>query len=281
MAIASPLPAEESDAADAQSASNPADGGAAPPPRPFAQYIYKSGDPLWQDVATLMLLREFNFLWRAGGSEAFTATYNVVPTADRAGFVELLPNATAVRSVDTFTYSSTLHHSAVGAFIAGFVLGLGDRHQDNMLLVGPRQDTFAHVDFGYVAGQRTWFDANTLPVPERFMRCCIAAGKWADFVNDCAFAFTILQARRSEIFAVAATFAEPLTRAGYPRYIDELLEGHTAETVRALVEAAPKDIARRFKNLTTPCRMRRSRASASAPTRAPVLPSCAAVEVDS
>ena len=49
--------------------------------------------------------------------------------------------------------------------------------------------------------------------------------------------------------ATAMARAEPLTRAGYPRYIDELLEGHTAETVRALVEAAPKDIARRFKNL--------------------------------
>ena len=178
-----------------------------------------------------------------------------------AGFVEALPNARPVAGCE-FVYSSQLHHSAAGAFTAGFVLGLADRHQDNMLLCGARRDLFAHIDFGYVAGARPWFaalrrtpsfsyvwlltdsahtasrfDANLLPVPERFMRCCIRAGRWADFVNDVAFAFAILQRARPRLLAVASVFAEPIARAGYPAYIDSVLTTHTPETVRALASS--------------------------------------------
>ena len=118
-----------------------------------------------------------------------------------------------------------------------------------MLLCGADRNVFAHIDFGYVAGSRPWFDANLLPIPERFKNCCQAAGRWSDFVNDVGFAFAVLQARRLELCAVAAAFAEPLTAVGYPAYIENCLRAHTAADVRAMVEAAPRDIARRFKNL--------------------------------
>ena len=100
-----------------------------------------------------------------------------------------------------------------------------------------------------LAGARPWFDANLMPIPERFERCCVAAGRWADFVNDVAFAFAVLQRSKARLCAVATAFAEPLARTGYPAYIDHVLTSHTPEAVRALVEAAPSDIARRFKNL--------------------------------
>ena len=44
--------------------------------------------------------------------------------------------------------------------------------QDNMLLCGAERDIFAHIDFGYIAGARPWFDANLMPVPERLKNCC-------------------------------------------------------------------------------------------------------------
>jgi hypothetical protein len=112
-----------------------------------------------------------------------------------------------------------------------------------------RHELFAHIDFGFVAGARPWFDANLLPVPERFMRCCQAAGAWDAFLNDCESAFAILQARRAQLCTVARTFAEPLCRIGFPAYIDKVLTSNTPDGVRALVEAAPHDLARRFKNL--------------------------------
>mmetsp|Transcript_72760 Transcript_72760/g.144572 ORF Transcript_72760/g.144572 Transcript_72760/m.144572 type:complete len:128 (-) Transcript_72760:345-728(-) len=118
-----------------------------------------------------------------------------------------------------------------------------------MLLVGPNQDQIAHIDFGYVVGARTWFDANLMPIPERFMKCCVAAGHWAEFVNDVGFAFAILKQNQAKLWAVAATFAEPLTHAGFPEYVANCLRTNTPDTLRALVEAGPGDLQRRFKNL--------------------------------
>eukprot|EP00966_Prymnesium_polylepis_P062472 1449537-Prymnesium_polylepis.1 len=120
-----------------------------------------------------------------------------------------------------------------------------------MLLCGATRDVFAHIDFGYVAGSRPWFDANLLPIPERFKNCCAAAGAWQDFVNDVGFAFAVLQEQRQALCTVAAALAEPLLQdgVGYPAYIERCLSGHSAADVCALVEAAPTDIARRFKNL--------------------------------
>ena len=116
-----------------------------------------------------------------------------------------------------------------------------------MLLCGEASDVFAHIDFGYVAGSRPWFDANLLPIPERFKNCCAAAGRWSDFVNDVGFAFAILQDRRQELCAVASAFAEPLTSTAYPR-TSITASGHTRRRMRAMVEAAPGDIAA-LKNL--------------------------------
>jgi hypothetical protein len=59
----------------------------------------------------------------------------------------------------------------------------------------------------------------------------------------------VLQAKRTQLFAVAKTFVEPIVRAGWTEYIDNVLRTNTAETVRTLVEAAPSDLSRRFKNL--------------------------------
>ena len=64
-------------------------------------------------------------------------------------------------------------------------------------------------------------------------------------------AFAVLQAGRAELCAVAAALSEPLCaqECAYTQYVRNCLASHRAEDVMALVEAAPNDIARRFKNL--------------------------------
>ena len=48
---------------------------------------------------------------------------------------------------------------------------------------------------------------------------------------------------------ILAFLAEPLTGCAYTTYLTNCLSSHRAEEVMALVEAAPYDVARRFKNL--------------------------------
>ena len=97
-----------------------------------------------------MLLHEMNVAWAVSGAPYFTPVYAVHPhaTRARAGYLECLPAATPISQVAALPYSRALHASGVGSMVAGYVLGLADRHQDNMLLLGGR--VFAHIDFGYV-----------------------------------------------------------------------------------------------------------------------------------
>ena len=67
--------------------------------------------------------------------------------------------------------------------------------------------------------------------------------------SECGRAFAVLQAGQQELLCVARALAEPLAPVGYPTYVAEVLASHSPQSVMALVEAAPGDFNRRFKNL--------------------------------
>ena len=54
--------------------------------------------------------------------------------------------------------------STVGSYIATYVMGVGDRHFDNILV---RDDgTLFHIDFGYILGQKLSFDTAEFAVTD-------------------------------------------------------------------------------------------------------------------
>jgi hypothetical protein len=84
------------------------------------RWFYKEGDDLLQDVATTLLLHEMNVAWAVSGEPFFTPIYSVHPLAHPplCGFLECLPQAAPVSSVERFVYSDTLHASCVGSMVA-------------------------------------------------------------------------------------------------------------------------------------------------------------------
>lgn len=55
--------------------------------------------------------------------------------------------------------------SVAGSLLAGFVLGIRDRHQDNMLVKD--NHVFFHIDFGHLWNQGPLVDAPRMAVPTR------------------------------------------------------------------------------------------------------------------
>ena len=151
--------------------------------------------------------------------------YRVYLIAERAGFIEALPNALPVREAGGCLLARVAPLGG-GRVHLDFVPGLADRHQDNMLLCGPQRDCFAHIDFGYVAGQRPWFDANPLPVLERCTaRLGGAAGRVRRRVRP-----RVRRCRRAASLCVARALAEPLAPVGHPAYVAEVLATHTPQS---------------------------------------------------
>ena len=140
-------------------------------------FIYKIGDDLRKDLITILLFRTMNKLWINKGLDLKMMTYNVLPTGPMTGLIELVPNSATFReihvrhgvtgsfkdnslalwlqrfnssekdykiAIDNFTAS------AAGYCVATYLLGIGDRHNGNIMLT--RNGHLFHIDFNKFLG---------------------------------------------------------------------------------------------------------------------------------
>lgn len=142
--------------------------------------IFKTGDDLRQDMLAVQMLRLMAAWWRAAKLDMQFTTYECLATGTSdAGFIEVVTPATttanitaehggataAFRSTPLLRWLEAAAHTAaqplarvVDVFsrscaaycVATYVLGIGDRHNDNVMLQ-PSGRLF-HIDFGHILG---------------------------------------------------------------------------------------------------------------------------------
>eukprot|EP01083_Nonionella_stella_P084695 234530_1 len=143
--------------------------------------LFKSGDDLRQDLLTLQIMDSMNQLWLTSGYCMRLRIYGVITTGKQSGFIEIVSGA---RTLDDLSVNlgggvvrgpkdETVHvkylkncsnnsqlmaqahqdrylRSCAGYCIASWIIGIGDRHSDNMM-VHECGDLF-HIDFGHFLG---------------------------------------------------------------------------------------------------------------------------------
>jgi hypothetical protein len=141
--------------------------------------IFKAGDDLRQDLLTLQLLRVMDKLWKSiGRLDLHMQPYGCVCTGDMVGMIEVVLNSCTVAQIQAgkggvqaaLTSDTPLvdwlfennkkedHAQCVSNFVlscagyctATFVLGIGDRHNDNIMLT--KNGDLFHIDFGHFLG---------------------------------------------------------------------------------------------------------------------------------
>ncbi|RWS06961.1 phosphatidylinositol 4:5-bisphosphate 3-kinase catalytic subunit beta isoform-like isoform X1 [Dinothrombium tinctorium] len=142
--------------------------------------MFKNGDDLRQDMLTLQMLRVMDKMWKDEGLDLRLTPYRVIATDKKVGLIEVVLNATTIaniqienRSVATsvFTRRSIFewlkdHNpdeqslskaieeftlSCAGYCVATYVLGIADRHNDNIMVKTNGQ--LLHIDFGHILGK--------------------------------------------------------------------------------------------------------------------------------
>ncbi len=135
--------------------------------------IFKVGDDLRQDMIILQVIKLMDRVLKKAGKEFCLTPYDVLPCGTKAGFVQCVSPSTTVESI------SNKHGQSIPEWLAGqitngkttlspaeqkqnyinscaaycvisYVLGIGDRHLENIMLT-PDGKLF-HIDFGYVLG---------------------------------------------------------------------------------------------------------------------------------
>eukprot|EP00644_Phytophthora_capsici_P014868 jgi/Phyca11/126839/e_gw1.65.12.1 len=134
--------------------------------RPYV--IFKAGDDLRQDQLVLQILRVMDDLWREANLKLCLLPYACISTGDEIGMIEVIGDSETLASIIYARHAKSLTklgrklnaakdaltenfvRSCAGYCVATYVLGIGDRHNDNIML--QRSGKFFHIDFGHFLG---------------------------------------------------------------------------------------------------------------------------------
>merc|ERR1712176_154708 len=132
---------------------------------------FKCGDDLRQDILTLQLISIMDASWLSSQIDLNMRTYQVIGTGYQVGMLELMLNSRTINDIGLRNKSHLKYISAVtpvnqhlnfhmkkenyarsvaGFSVATWVLGIGDRHPDNIML--HQNGTLFHIDFGHFLG---------------------------------------------------------------------------------------------------------------------------------
>ncbi|CAM9479394.1 unnamed protein product [Chrysoparadoxa australica] len=162
------------------------------PPRTY-KVIFKSGDDLRQDQLIIQLISIMDRLLKRVNLDLKLQPYQILATGRRDGLVQFVEGSLPVSAVLSGYNNSILeflrHHnpskskdlgvssqaidtfvkSTAGYCVITYLLGIGDRHLDNLMLL-PQGNLF-HIDFGYILGR----DPKPMAAPFRLTREMIEA----------------------------------------------------------------------------------------------------------
>ncbi|XP_077994374.1 phosphatidylinositol 4-phosphate 3-kinase C2 domain-containing subunit beta-like [Glandiceps talaboti] len=204
---------------------------------PIAEEIavmYKAGEDIRQDMLTLQMIGLMDKLWLQRGLDLRMITFRCMATGQNRGLVELIPDCETLRkiqvergltgsfkdkpladwlqkynpteaeyqkAVDNFIYS------CAGYCVATYVLGIGDRHNDNIMVT--QTGHMFHIDFGKFLGNAQMFGNfkrdRTPFVLTSDMAYVINGGdkpssRFHDFVDLCCQAFNIVRSHANLFF---------------------------------------------------------------------------------
>jgi phosphatidylinositol 3-kinase len=185
-----------------------------PTPPESSEYalIFKSGDDLRQDQLVLQLFALMNRLLLNENLNLHLTPYRVLATSPKEGMVQFVKSQTLAsimtehgslneylkksQTPTPMTWDEKLDRftrSCAGYCVVTYLLGVGDRHLDNLLLTPDGR--FFHVDFGYILNR----DPKPFPPPVKVskeMVDCLGGTSSADysrFRQLCFTAFSILR----------------------------------------------------------------------------------------
>ena len=168
-------------------------GTAAPLPSPtdkptLFKVIVKTGDDLRQDQLIIMMIQLMDRLLKRGTLDLCLRPYSIIATSQTTGLVEFVEGSSPISAILAGHGNSILQYfrsvsalkgakygvrpdvmntylrSCAGYCVITYLLGVGDRHLDNIMLLPTGH--FFHIDFGFIFGR----DPKPLPPAFRLTR---------------------------------------------------------------------------------------------------------------
>ncbi|CAD1783459.1 similar to Saccharomyces cerevisiae YLR240W VPS34 Phosphatidylinositol 3-kinase responsible for the synthesis of phosphatidylinositol 3- phosphate [Maudiozyma barnettii] len=177
--------------------------------------MYKVGDDLRQDQLVIQIIRLMDELLKNENVDLKLSPYKILATGPDEGSIQFIPNETMTNILSKYhgilgflrrhhpsetdnlgveaSVVDTFVKSCAGYCVITYVLGVGDRHLDN-LLVTP-DGHFFHADFGYILGQDPKPFPPLMKLPPQIIEAFGGAESpnYDKFRNYCFVAYSILR----------------------------------------------------------------------------------------
>lgn len=133
------------------------------------QLLFKREDIRKELIIMNLIKLTDMLLQQEEGLDLQITTYNILPTSDRSGFIEIVPDSETIYSVNLNQKFSILNYilehnpnksvdevrttftqSCVAYCLFSYLLGIGDRHMENIMLKNTGE--IFHIDFGFILG---------------------------------------------------------------------------------------------------------------------------------
>ncbi|CAL5003099.1 unnamed protein product [Urochloa decumbens] len=186
-----------------------------------SKIIYKKGDDLRQDQLVIQTVSLMDRLLKLENLDLHLTPYRVLATGQDEGMLEFIPSSSLAqilsehRSITSYLQKfhpdedgpfgitaqclETFIKSCAGYSVITYILGVGDRHLDNLLLTDDGR--LFHVDFAFILGR----DPKPFPPPMKLCKEMVEAMGGAEsqyytrFKSYCCEAYNILRKSSSLI----------------------------------------------------------------------------------
>jgi len=174
--------------------------------------MFKLGDDLRQDQLILQIITLMDDILKRVRLDLRLTPFRVMATGHLEGLVEFVPNSVPLRYVGNIRSFLQKHNpsktspmgisrsamnnfvkSCAGYAVITYILGIGDRHLDNILL--KQNGQLFHIDFGYIFGRDPKWNAPMIRLTKAMLEAMGGpqSQNYRLFLELCAQAYNILR----------------------------------------------------------------------------------------
>jgi len=240
----------------------------------YIDFMFKSGDDLRQDQLVMQVIKMCDDLLKRENVDLEVVTYRVLATELRDGMIEFVPNAMTLYDIQKefggiiqFLHSKrpdpqnkaeidpkvldTYVKSTAAYCVFTYLLGVGDRHLENLMLT--ESGNLFHIDFGFILGRKPFAGAAPTRITHEMVETMggLQSQMYARFKSFAIEAFNCLRKHAGEIMRLLLLMRDAGIANGNTNATGDFAEANLEEQfeVRFCLSKSDEDAAADFERL--------------------------------